>query len=260
MDLVRARVALRERPLLDVLDLAVRFCVANVGSYARLSLVTVAPAFAVSWTAARLGGWAAGWAVAIALAALVDAFFVALASRLVFEDGARVRDVVRSTAGAIPRLAVARCAQGFALGLSALFVGLPWIWLGSVTLFVPEVIVLERSTLLASWGRARGIATARLGVATAAMLLLSGLVVGATLLADVGGRELLDSVLEIRPPPSVFEDGGSVLALLGFWSVLPVRATTRFFAYLDVRTRAEGWDIQTRFAALARREAAAGAA
>ena len=38
-----------------------------------------------------------------------------------------------------------------------------------------------------------------------------------------------------------------------------MRATTRFFVYLDVRTRAEGWDIQTRFAALARRDAEAGA-
>ena len=31
------------------------------------------------------------------------------------------------------------------------------------------------------------------------------------------------------------------------------RATARFFLYLNVRTRAEGWDIQTRFAALAAR-------
>ena len=35
MDLMRARVALRERPLLDVLDLAVRFCAAHAGAYAK---------------------------------------------------------------------------------------------------------------------------------------------------------------------------------------------------------------------------------
>ncbi len=195
MDLVRARNALRERPLLDVHDLAVRFCVANVASYMRLSLVTIVPAFVASLAAAQAGGWLVGWAVALAVAALADAPFVALASRLVFEDEARVRDVLSATARVMPRLAAARCAQGVALALSACCSsGLPWIWLGSLLLFVPEVVVLERATLTAAWRRASGVASARLGVATAAMLLLSGLVVGSALLADVAGRELLGSV------------------------------------------------------------------
>jgi hypothetical protein len=256
MDLVRARVALRERPLLDVLDLAVRFCVANAGSYARMSLVTIAPAFVASWAAAKLGGWLLGWAIAIALAALIDAPFVALASRLVFAEEARVRDVVRAAARAMPRLAAARCVQGIALALSLMFFGLPWLWVGGVLLFVPEVVVLEGASLTGAWSRATSLASGRLGVATAAVLLLSGLVVGGALLADVAGRELLDSVLEIRPPPSIFREGVSALSLFGFWCVLPMRATTRFFVYLDVRTRVEGWDIQTRFNALATREAA----
>ena len=71
----------------------------------------------------------------------------------------------------------------------------------------------------------------------------------------MAGRELLGSLFEVRPPPSIFREGVSTLALLGFWMVLPLRATTRFFVYLDIRTRTEGWDIQTRFAALAAREA-----
>jgi hypothetical protein len=55
MDLMRARVALRERPLLDIFDLAVRFCAAHAWAYAKLSLFVLVPAFAVSWGAARLG-------------------------------------------------------------------------------------------------------------------------------------------------------------------------------------------------------------
>jgi hypothetical protein len=255
MDLVRARVALRERPLLDVLDLAVRFCVTNLRSYAKLSLVTVVPAFALSWAVADSAGWLFGWPVAVALSALVDAPFVALASRLVFADEARVRDVVRAAAAATPRLAAVRLAQGLALGASLALLGLPWLWLGSALLFVPEVVVLEGASATKVWGRAAGIASARMGVVMAAMLLLMLLLVGATLLADVAGRELLESVLEIRPPLPLLREGGSLLALIGFWSVLPIRATTRFFVYLDVRTRTEGWDIQTRFAALATREA-----
>ena len=73
------------------------------------------------------------------------------------------------------------------------------------------------------------------------------------MLADVAGREILKSVLEMKPPPSMFREGGSWLALLGWWATLPLLQTARFFVYLDVRTRTEGWDIQTRFAAIAAR-------
>lgn len=57
----------------------------------------------------------------------------------------------------------------------------------------------------------------------------------------------------------MFVDGGSALALLGWWLSVPFVATARFFVYLDIRTRSEGWDIQTRFAGIAARAAAAGA-
>jgi hypothetical protein len=103
MDLMRAHVALRERPLIDVLDLAVRFCAAHAGAYARLSLAVLAPALAASWGIARIGGWPFGWAAAVLLGAFADAPFVALASRLVFEDTVRARDAIaRSPSGCCP--------------------------------------------------------------------------------------------------------------------------------------------------------------
>jgi hypothetical protein len=77
--------------------------------------------------------------------------------------------------------------------------------------------------------------------------------IGAALVADVAGREVLGEVLEIQSPPSVFKAGGSLLALLGAWASLPLLVTARFFVYLDIRTRTEGWDVQTRFAAIAAR-------
>ncbi len=257
MDLIHARVALRARPLIDVLDLAIRFCAANAGAYARLSGVVLLPALAASWAAARAGGWVLGWTVVVVLAAFADAPFVALASRLVFADEARARDALRAAAVAVPRLAFVRFAQGLSFALSFLLLGLPWLWAGSVLLFLPEVVVLERSGFGAAWGRAQRIARSHLGITMAAMILLSVLAVGAALLADVAGREVLQTVLQVTPPPSLFTEGGSLLALLGFWSTLPLRATCRFFVYLDVRTRTEGWDIQTRFAAIAARAARA---
>ena len=75
----------------------------------------------------------------------------------------------------------------------------------------------------------------------------------AAMLADWAGREVLQQVLEVKPPPSMFREGWSVLALVGWWAVQPLLQTARFFVYLDIRTRTEGWDIQTRFAAIAAR-------
>ena len=255
MDLVHARVALRERPLLDVVDLSIRFCVANAGAYARLSAAVLVPGLLASFAIARLGGWALGWMAAVVLSALVDAPFVALASRLVFSERTRVREVLRATAAATPRLLVARLGQLFAFAVCLLAMGLPWLWLGSLLLFVPEVIVLEQSRPRSAWARASRIANAQLGIVMAANIVLSTLFVAGPIVADIAGRELLGTVLEIRPPRGVFAEGGSALALLGFWCLVPLRATARFFFYLDVRTRTEGWDIQTRFAALAAREA-----
>jgi hypothetical protein len=260
VDLMQARVAFRERSLLDVVDLAVRFLAANAKPYALLAASTIVPAFAVCWGVARAAGWIFGWIAALVLASLVDASFVELASKLVFSQRASVRDAIRTTAALLPRLLLVRALQGVGLAFSLVLGGVPWLWLGSIFLFLPEVVVLERSKVAAACGRAPGLAMVRLGAVTAAVILLSVLPVGAALVADVAGREILETLLEIRPPKSMFTEGGSALALLGFWLALPLRATARFFVYLDVRTRIEGWDIQTRFAALAARAAAATAA
>jgi hypothetical protein len=251
MDLMRAHVALRERPLLDVLDLTVRFCAAHAGAYARLSAAVLVPALAASWAVARLGGWTLGWAATVVIGAFADAPFVALASRLVFEDTVRARDALAIAVRALPRLILVRGTQLFAIICSGLLLGLPWLWAGTLMLFTLEVVVLEQARVPPALARASRIARARFGSALAMMLLLLVAPIGAALVADVAGREVLQGILELKPPTSVFEAGGSVLALVGWWSAVPLLATARFFVYLDIRTRTEGWDIQTRFAAIA---------
>jgi hypothetical protein len=251
MDLMRAHVALRERPLLDVLDLAIRFCAAHAGAYARLSVAVIAPALAASWLVARFGGWTLGWAATVAIGAFADVPFVALASRLVFEDNVRTRDALTVAVRALPRLLVARVAQLLAIVSSGVMLGLPWLWAGTVMLFVVEVVVLEHAGTRTAFARASRISNARFWAAFATMLLLLVGPIGAALMADLAGREVLESVLQVKPPPAVLHAGGSGLALLGWWASVPVLATARFFVYLDIRTRTEGWDIQTRFAAIA---------
>jgi hypothetical protein len=105
-------------------------------------------------------------------------------------------------------------------------------------------------------GRAQRVANAHFADAVLTMLLLSAAPVAAAMLADVAGREILQGLLEFKPPPSIFHAGGSWLALLGWWATIPLLQTARFFVYLDIRTRTEGWDIQTRFAAIAARSEA----
>lgn len=253
MDLMRARVTLRERPLLDVFDLAVRFCVMHAGAYARMCVVVLLPWFALSLGVARLGGYWLAWGVSIAGATFATAPFVALASRLVFAESVGTREALRVALRALPRLLVVRPLQLLILSASLLMAGLPWLWLGSVLLFVVEVVVLEQASIGGTLGRAQRIASAHLGSATLSMLLLLLLPAAAAVLADVTGREVLQTVLEIKAPPSMFKTGGNWLALAGFWGILPLATTARFFVYLDIRTRTEGWDIQTRFAGIAAR-------
>jgi hypothetical protein len=178
---------------------------------------------------------------------------VALASRLVFADSVGTREVLGIALRALPTLVGMRFLQLLALAASSLLLLLPWLWLGSILLFVVEVIVLEQASVPSTFGRAQRIASANLGSVAGTMLLLLLIPVCAAMLADVTGREVMQTVLELRPPPSLFKEGGNWLALAGFWGTVPLLTTARFFTYLDVRTRTEGWDIQTRFAAIAAR-------
>jgi len=86
-----------------------------------------------------------------------------------------------------------------------------------------------------------------------AVAALFALHVGAVFLGDFAGRSILGDLLEADAPEPLLTTGGGLLPLVGFWLFVPYLATARFFVYLDMRTRAEGWDIQTRFAAIAAR-------
>jgi hypothetical protein len=102
--------------------------------------------------------------------------------------------------------------------------------------------------------RGQRLATGWFGDVVLAMLFTWLLYALAILLGDAGGRAILEELLQIRVPSG--EDApGPPLGLFGFWLALPVLTTARFFVYLNLRTRREGWDIQTRFAALAARGA-----
>jgi hypothetical protein len=253
--LFRARVALRERTLLDVLDLTVRFMIAHAGAFARVAAVVLVPSWLLTCALGYVAGWGVAWAFALVLALTAEAPFTVLASRLVFEDGVRTRDVLGAALAALPRLVVARVLQVSAIAVGLVAIILPGAWAASIWIFVTEVVTLERSGPGAAFGRSRRIARSGSGDALVAVVLLSALPVASALVCDVAGRAVLESFLESRAPASLFQTGGGWLSALGFWGSVPFVATARFFLYLNFRTKSEGWDIQTRFAALASRAA-----
>jgi hypothetical protein len=121
-------------------------------------------------------------------------------------------------------------------------------------LFTGEAAVLEHAGFTAALSRSFKIAGAQSGEVLMASLLLTTLHLCATVLGDVVGRGIIEQVLEFRTPASIWESGITLLSLAGFWLFVPYAATARFFVYLNTRTRSEGWDIQTRFAAIAARD------
>src|SRR6202020_2688810 len=80
MNVLEARVVLRDRTFLDVIDLAVRFLVRYWRAYAKLAAIVLPLPFLLTWGVAALGGWGWGWTVAILLSPFVAAPFTALAS------------------------------------------------------------------------------------------------------------------------------------------------------------------------------------
>ncbi len=255
IDLLHARVAFRDRPLSDVLDLALRFLVVHGRAYGLVALGTIVPMLALSLVAGLLIGWRTAWVVAIPLALVAEIPFTVLASRLVFEERVSARDVLVTGLREAPRVFFVRVLSAvlFVMGLAMLIV--PGFWLATIFLFQSEVLLLERASIGQAFGRAQRVASSATSDVFVGVLSLALVLVVGVLLADIAGRAVIGELLQFRPPRPLTSAGGGVLAIAGLFALLPYLATARFFLYLNVRTRAEGWDIQTRFAAIAAREA-----
>ncbi|WP_394823303.1 hypothetical protein [Pendulispora albinea] len=253
LNLHGARVVLRQRNVLDVVDLAMRFVALHGRAYAWLSLLVLVPSAAVTWLIGEGAGWGWGWFAGFFLSLLAGAPFTVLASRLMFTDKVRTRDVLLAALRTVPRLIVARVVQTISVGLAAFFFVLPAAWVQALLLFLPEVLLLEQAKVIPAMARAGRIAHAQVGNVVIGVLLMTAFTFGTPFLVDACGRMLLDGLLEVHPPDALTSAGGGALSTLGFWMAVPFVTTIRFLLYIDLRTRTEGWDIQTRFAALAAR-------
>jgi hypothetical protein len=254
VNILEARVELRDRTVVDVIDLTVRFLMRHSVAYAKLSAIVLTPSFLlIWWIAFDTGSWWWAWFWAIVIAPFAAAPFTALASRLLFEPRAEIREVLSTSAAALPRMLVVRFLQAIGVAFGAIAFLLPATWFLALFLFTNEVVVLERASVSGALARMQRLLSGGSGDAILAVLFLLALHVVAVFMGDLVGRGILEDVLEITPPPPMIAVGGSTLALAAFWWFVPFGATCRFLLYINVRTRNEGWDVQTRFAAIAAR-------
>jgi hypothetical protein len=243
------RVVLRRRGPLEVFDLAVRFLQQHPGPFGRLALVLVGPLaplyFALCW-------WTEGHPalvlIPLALAPLLQAPATVLAGRLLFAPTVRVRDVLRELARRPVALAqvVFWWTLPFVLGCGVLS------WVGSIaTSWVTEVALLEEAAPDRARKRFTRLARLHVGVSTSVVFGWYGLTAWTGFAGEVLGQAAVGTVLQLGEPfGSLFDFRATPFLLIGLSLGQVVFGVFRLLAYLDVRTRAEGWDLQVALRAL----------
>jgi hypothetical protein len=253
MNVLTTRVALRERTLAEVFDLAFRFVVVRGGRrYLRLWLVSCAPLLAACiWLRSAQVQWAGVWALAIAGFVIAQIPFTLSASRLLLGDELAVGGVVRGWLPRIPGQLLIHALALAALAATAMLI-VPVPFLAARLLYLPEITLLEGSGPIRAYERGTRLCKNRLAQALETSLLLLAIWAAFVLGADVTGQALLVDLLSLPPLADSLGNGGSWFALFGFFAAVPFIATARFLAYIDGRTRREAWDVQLRFTELAK--------
>jgi hypothetical protein len=260
MNLLAARVVLRQRSLADSLDLALPFCLANKRPLGVLAVVVMGPLAALTayLRIARHWPWPALWAVCVAWSLLFEGVFTVALGELLFKPPAevRVRTFIARFFRRFPAIVVAVAVRQVVLAFAATLVIFPVFIVAPSSIFVPEAVLLEGATLGKALARSRALARNRggtcIGLWVTSMLLIA---LGAVSM-DVVCNSVVGVVLQLgRPTGELFENGGSGFAVLGALLAVPLAAAVRFLGYVDLRTRKEGWDIQLRFVALAEQNA-----
>jgi hypothetical protein len=252
-----ARVVLRPRSLSEIFDLGLRFATAPAARlYAKLGVLTLLPAWGLCVAARHAFGWEWQfvWLLALALATPIQGVFTVAIGRMMFAEEVSLREVLGQYLRRLPAYLGALLLTRAMIGILSLafFLVAPPFWMWGRCAYVHEACLLEQASPVDAITRAARM-IARNVISTVGLLLLlslaaAGFVFVAEMLLIVG---LFDFVLQLgRPFGALFDDGGSIAALLGLFLAVPYWATVRFLAYIDLRTRRDGWDVQLRFMAI----------
>lgn len=254
MDLKSARIVLRPRKPSEIFDLALRYCFAADPKLYLWLCVTMLLPFWGACLGLRYGlglDWGWVWAVAYAATQVVQGPFSVAAGRLMFEPKLTVRDVLRHFRERLWSFFGATMMRVSLVGLGALCLFVPAFFVANRLLYVNEAVLLERASGAESLKRSNRFVQ---GYGSHGVPMVFGLalaVVLCVLTFETLGQGLTTFVLQVGEPFGTFVDnGGSPFALLGFFLAVPYLSTARFLAYVDQRTRQDGWDVQVKFMAL----------
>jgi len=259
MNVLQTKVALRERTLAEVFDLAFRFAIVRGGRrYLRLWLLVCAPALALCvWLRREGTDWWLVWAVALAGFVMAQIPFTLSASRLLLADDLSLKEVLKTSAKRVPGQLLMHAAALAMLGTAALIV-VPLPIVAARFVYLAEISLLEGSGLIRAYERGTRLAKSRLPQAIETCFLLGALLAAFMLGAEVTGAAVQVDLLSFPPPADTLGGGGSWFSLFGFFAAVPFVATARFLSYIDGRTRREAWDVQLRFTELAERAVSSG--
>jgi hypothetical protein len=256
-----SRVTLRVRTVPEILDLGLVFLVENWKPLARIgAAVLVVPFAACVVLQFKHVPWWEIWSLAIVLGAVAGGAFTAAAGQLLFTERLGLREMLAPFGRRLFPFLIARLFAILVLAAVSPFI-LPLPSVGARTLFFSEYSLLEAASPMQCFRRGGQLTRRQTARAAFLALLLLGASFAFAAFADALGHSLVEFVFQLgRPVGSLFGDGGSTYALAGFFLSIPYVAAARFLAYVDSRTRMEGWDIQVRFASLQQRAASQEAA
>jgi hypothetical protein len=253
MNVWEARVVVRERSLAEIIDLAARFSlVLGAGLYARLGACLLLPSYALCWWLLYSDAPpAVVGVVGIALYSLLQLPFTVAAGRLMFNAQVSLAEVLRASLRLLVRASLARClALLWLAGGTSLVITAPLVV--ARTLYMGEVVVLEGAGALAAYRRATRLTYRRVSQSFAIWLSIALVSAAFIAVAQIFTSALAAEGLAVDGLPSVWQGLSLQAGLAGLFASVPLVASLRFLAYIDNRTRREGWDIQVRFLELGR--------
>ncbi len=250
MNIGQTSIVLRHRRTMEVFDLSLRF-VRAVGSLglARTCLYVLVPGYVGCLALHSFAGvrWPWIWLLAAAYLQLAELPVLAVVGRQLFDPEVRVADCLKDAFRRLPAFAASRFFVDVLGTISAIVPFAPLFVLGAYC-FAPEAQVLERAGPLEALGRSKRFLRYRSGTGLEVLLVRWGVLIGAVLLFEMAGRELLGEGLDLTiEQDSLFQNGGSWYSLLGAFVVSPQLVVFRFLAYINERTRQDGWDVQVAF-------------
>ena len=263
-------ITVRPRGILECLDLAVMFCGRRPLPVALAAVIGAVPCMLVNRLYFANASEDAALVAAMVLG--VEAAWAAVPLTLylgqsVFSDRFSWRAAARGFLGGLPALIVFQTIlRGICLATVLLA---PVAFVGMY--YLDQIILLERPALTRLWRRRGAINQGRLGailmlVSIDALVVTVGTTLGTDFLATISrtwhGRGIAWSAAS--------GNGDIVAALfswhgqIAFWAACGFLTVFRFFTYLDMRIRREGWDIELRlraeetYAGLPRRDSSRG--